>query len=508
MKPAIAPEPAIERTRTRDFVLWGVSLAFATKLGSVVLSLVLARLIAPELFGQYGTVSTILLFLMSFSMQRFTEHLFFQEDPTREEYHRHLSFGILLHLALLVVTNCIAAALQLHPTLSKVAVYLHIASLSILINIPRIIYVTHLRFELRWKTLRLLRVVSFLLYAVASITLAVQGFGVLGLLTQNLIVPLPYAVAFFFERRRLAGWNFDWRAHRGAFRFGLMRTASGILGTARQAAESLLFSLTIGYGPLGLFNRAKGLSLLSTAWLSDQLGMVLLPSLAKLQPRTDAARRAAGLLLRVGVWTSAPVAVTVAMVDHASVYVLFGDQWADVVPLVRPMLGAAIASSGLAVANLILLTSDGPRSALVLDVIVVGTNLTGLVVIAAAGAYGYAIYLAAANTMLFLGVFRVLIRERLLGFADVIRVFSPVAILAAIGLLAAGQDAYGEAELSHPFLTLALSAGGCAFCAMVLVRVIDPMGLRTISTVRGKLRQRTVSLYRSMYYGLFSPGTI
>ncbi len=29
-----------------------------------------------------------------------------------------------------------------------------------------------------------------------------------------------------------------------------------------------------------------------------------------------------------------------------------------------------------------------------------------------------------------------------------------------------------------------------------------------ISTVRGKLRQRTVSLYRSMYYGLFSPGTI
>ena len=32
--------------------------------------------------------------------------------------------------------------------------------------------------------------------------------------------------------------------------------------------------------------------------------------------------------------------------------------------------------------------------------------------------------------------------------------------------------------------------------------------MHPISTVRGKLRQRTVSLYRSMYYGLFSPGTI
>ena len=33
-------------------------------------------------------------------------------------------------------------------------------------------------------------------------------------------------------------------------------------------------------------------------------------------------------------------------------------------------------------------------------------------------------------------------------------------------------------------------------------------GILEPSTVRGKLRQRTVSLYRSMYYGLFSPGTI
>ena len=34
------------------------------------------------------------------------------------------------------------------------------------------------------------------------------------------------------------------------------------------------------------------------------------------------------------------------------------------------------------------------------------------------------------------------------------------------------------------------------------------MLMRGVSAVRGKLRQRTVSLYRSMSYGLFCPGTI
>ncbi len=37
-----------------------------------------------------------------------------------------------------------------------------------------------------------------------------------------------------------------------------------------------------------------------------------------------------------------------------------------------------------------------------------------------------------------------------------------------------------------------------------------PLGgaMGRISAVRGKLRQRTVSLYRSISYGLFFPGTI
>ena len=49
------------------------------------------------------------------------------------------------------------------------------------------------------------------------------------------------------------------------------------------------------------------------------------------------------------------------------------------------------------------------------------------------------------------------------------------------------------------------------FVGFLLRYTITFTGMRHMaptSTVRGKLRQRTVSLYRSMYYGLFSPGTI
>ena len=41
-----------------------------------------------------------------------------------------------------------------------------------------------------------------------------------------------------------------------------------------------------------------------------------------------------------------------------------------------------------------------------------------------------------------------------------------------------------------------------------LITIFNPFRHLQNSAVRGKLRQRTVSLYRSMSYGLFCPGTI
>ena len=49
---------------------------------------------------------------------------------------------------------------------------------------------------------------------------------------------------------------------------------------------------------------------------------------------------------------------------------------------------------------------------------------------------------------------------------------------------------------------------GCAVIGGYRYRGATIPQLNGVSAVRGKLRQRTVSLYRSMSYGLFCPGTI
>lgn len=474
-----APPSALHREQTRLIVLWGAALAAVTKVATILLSLVLARLIAPDVYGQYGAVSTILLFAMSFSMQRFMENIF-HKAPTVEDYHRHLAFGVLLHGVLFLGVNLVAVAMYFDETLSKITLYLHVGSLSILINVPRMLYATHLRVMLRWKMIRSLTILSFVLYAPVSIILAAQGYGVWALLAQNLLVPVPYAVAFLVFDRRLLGLNFDWPAYRGAFRFGLVRSGGAAVGTAYGAVESLVFSLTLDFGTLGLFNRAKGLSQLATSWLSDQMGSILYPSLAALASRADAARRTAGLLLRVNLWTSGAVAVAVAAAPGAAVFVLYGGGWGGVAELVRPVLLAAISGSMLTTCSLVLLTSLGPRHAITLDITAVAVNALGLFLVAQSGVLVYSIYLGAANFVLIVVTLFYMVRMTLLDPRDVVLGLLPPGLGGVLALAVARLPGFDQAEAAWPIPVLLATAAACSLTVVSLARLLDPRGLATI----------------------------
>ncbi|HYE46152.1 MAG TPA: oligosaccharide flippase family protein [Caulobacter sp.] len=495
------PAPAgIDRKATRDTVLWGAGLAFGTKIASILLSLLLARLISPQLFGQYGVVSGVILLLLSFSMQQFSAHLFHQKAPKLEDYHPHLAFGIMLHGGLFVVCNLVALAMHFIPEYRPIAVYVHVGSLAMLINIPRIYYAVYLRVELRWRKMRMLQIWSFVLYAAAALLLAWMGQGVWALLTQNLLVPIPFVVAFLLDDKGLRRLRFNWRDYRESLKFGLLRTTSGAVVSGQTALEGVALSLLAGFGPLGLLIRARGLAQLATSWLSDQVAAILYPSLARLEPRSAEAKRTAGLLLKVGLWTTAPIAVSVAMAEQAAIYTLYGYQWGRVTPLVRPMLLAAVAASLFHVVRLVVLTNDGARKTLFLDCVMAGLNLACLVALALFGMEAYVAWLGGIGAVTVAGMLVLMVRAELIARSDLVTAGLPGLILTVGGMLIAASSGYLALEAARPILTLVVTSGGCAGVMLLLIRFTDPAGLNTLCGLLpgGGLARRLLLLDRAV----------
>ena len=64
------------RERIQESLAWGILLTALIRVGQVVVSLLLVRLLNPEIYGQFGLLSSVLGFAYVFSMQRFMEYTF------------------------------------------------------------------------------------------------------------------------------------------------------------------------------------------------------------------------------------------------------------------------------------------------------------------------------------------------------------------------------------------------------------------------------------------------
>lgn len=465
------------REHARMTVFWGVGLNFASKAGSILLSLVLARLLAPAVFGQYATINAIILFLMAFSMQRFNESLFFEKSPTEQDYHRHLGFGIVLHLVLFAVANLIAFGMAFTRDFKVLQPYLHIASIPILLNIPRFYYLTHLKYELKWRRIRILGIASLLLFSVASITLALSGAGVMALLAQDLLIPIPYVIGWLFAEKWLKRARFDLHRHGVAIRFGAARTLSNFLSTGYQTIESMFFSSVTSFTAYGVFNRAKGLSVLLSGWISTQTQGVIYPVLAKMEPKTAGARRAAGMMMRIALWSGAPMAMTGAIVPGPMVHLLFGNQWDAVIPLIRPVVAAAVASAVWIAGAMVFLTNEGPRRALYLDAALVAASLACLPVLPAFGLLTFAYVYGAVNVAMSALLLVVMVVRGILGGGEVIRIVMANAFLIAVGVGVVLFPPFQHLQSALPIAAIFVAAVISTLAMAAGARLLDQPGL-------------------------------
>lgn len=478
-KPKIVDKPAIPATRAvvTNMIGWALTLAGLTKLGSVILSLLLVRMIAPDAYGQFGLVNSIFMFAMTFSMQRFMEHSFHVTDKNDLMYREHLGFGILLHVALFVSINLVFALAPLPSNYSEIRKFVMIGSIAILLNIPRIYYSTHLRRVLDWRRIRSLQVISFLLSAAVSLALALGGFGVMALLAQTLVIPIPYLFDLILQRKDLLAVSFRLDPFKRSIRFGLVRTSGGLLAVTRTLVEASLFTKQAGFANYGFYGRAVGLGALGCSWFADQVHGVLYPVLARLAPRSQQSQRAVGLMLRLALWTSAPFAAALIVFNDSAVWTLYGPGWSEVAALLPPVVGVAVVGGTIRALTLIVLITEGAAAVLTIEFGLLVVYVLGVAFSLDSGVLAYAWFLLSGNAAVLLTLLAVLHIRKVITIVDIASATLPVTLLGLLVGLALNSQTLAELDADHS--PAALAGGVLVFlvAAIVSIRFVDARGL-------------------------------
>jgi teichuronic acid exporter len=377
----------------KSAVIWSAGLTvFREVVLRLVTVMVFRRLLATTDYGIFSFVNSVVGFLAMFGFTNFVAYTVQVREEKDVHWQEQFTGGAFFQIPLFVIANLVAMALRWFPVCAPIAPYLHILSVLFLLDWPCEFRRKMLERAFNWPRLRGLTAIGMVIGTLLALDLALAGKGAYALLLPVLMFSPPFIYDLFVTARWRPTWAWSWEKYRAAWRFGLVRTTSGIAIRGRQLIESSVVAGVLGLGPLGILGGATGLAQLSCQVFTDQLLSSIYPVLTRVNPDPHNVSRVNALLLRFVAWVVIPVTVLASALAAPLLLFFYGDKWTATIPLLPWALLAAVFVSLNATANQLLLAQERLKQCLAADIIL----LLGVVLALGLGLpYGLKAYLAA-----------------------------------------------------------------------------------------------------------------
>ena len=327
---------------------WSLVSSLVLRVGNFVVSLIVARLVAPEEFGVFAvalTVWTILGMLAEFGLGT---DLIRSRDP-EPRAPTVASLGVIASGSLAVTMALGAPAIaQLFespgsaPAIRLMAVALGLFGLTI---VPSAL----LQRAYRQRSLFVVNLTAMLLSTVVVVAVALNGSGALALAWGQICTYAVLVVGLHLS----AGWRprLGWRPDvaRESISFCLPLATANLLSWLLLSVDNLIVSRQLGTHQLGLYALAFNVSSWPMAAIGQAIRVVALPAFSSVE---SAALRGAAL-----VRCSAPVmavatlmGIVLGTMGSPAIGLLYGDRWIDAADA---LVGLAVFGAARVVLDLI-----------------------------------------------------------------------------------------------------------------------------------------------------------
>lgn len=345
--------------KSTSAVLWGGTEIILRQGIGLVLSIILARLLAPEDFGVLAMLSIFVGVAGVFVDSGFGSALIQRQTITLEDtssvFYFNIATALIMALLLAAVAPYIASFYRM-PILKPLT---WLMAFNLFLGSFRSIQAVLLTKELNFRTQMKVTLVATFVSGAIGIILAWRGWGVWSLALQTLVATFVTVLLLWVLSPWRPAFCFSFASLRSLFRYGSFMALSGLLDTAYTRLNTLIIGRVYSARDLGLYSRADHIQHLPTSTISTLLGRVAFPvfSAAAAQD-TDTLRRAARKALTAIMLINTPLMLGILATARPLVHVVFGEQWLPCVPFLQ-VLSLAGVFWPLHVINLNLIKSRG-----------------------------------------------------------------------------------------------------------------------------------------------------
>ena len=315
--------------------IWRLMERGGTYVVNFAVSVVLARILEPSLYGSIALVTAITSILQVFVDSGMANSLIQKKDTDDLDYssvfYFNLAFCLVLYLGLFLAAPLIG---RVYRDESLVPV-VRVLGLTIVVSGVKNVQQAYVAKTMQFRRFFFATLGGTLISAVVGIALAYLGYGVWALVFQQLVNVSVNTLILWLT----VGWKpkpiFSWQRLSGLISYGWKLLVSQLLDTAYMKLYQFIIGLRYSTADLAYYNRADQFPNLIMENVNASLDSVLLPVLSSEQDDRARVREMTRRAIRVSTYVLMPLMAGLAVCAEPLVRLLLTEKWLPSVPYMQ-----------------------------------------------------------------------------------------------------------------------------------------------------------------------------
>ena len=325
----------VEKGNVVSNFLWRFAERCGAQLVSFVVSIVLARILAPEDYGTIALVTVFTAILQVFVDSGLGTALIQKKDADDLDFSSVFYFNfamcLVLYSGMFIAAPYIAIFYE-DMTLTPV---IRVLSLTIVISGVKGIQQAYVSRNMLFKKFFFSTIGGTIFSAFLGIGLAFSGYGVWALVAQQLSNTMIDTLILWITVKWKPKKEFSWKRLRTLFSYGWKLLVSSLLDTVYNNLRNLIIGKMYSSADLAYYNQGDKFPKIIVTNINTSIDSVLLPTMSNEQDDRNRIKSMTRRAIKTSTYVMAPLMMGLAFCAESIVKIVLTDKWLPCVPFLR-----------------------------------------------------------------------------------------------------------------------------------------------------------------------------
>lgn len=316
-------------------LFWRLLERFGAQGVTFLVSIILARLLGPEIYGTVALVTIIITVLSVFIDSGLGSSLIQKNEVDDLDYSSVFYFNVIVCLILYAILFVTSPTIARFYNQNQLVSIIRVLGLTLIISGFKNIQNAYVSRNLIFKKYFYATLGGTILSAILGIWMAYKGYGVWALVFQNLSNNLIDTIILWFTVNWRPKLLFSFSRLKVLLKYSWKLLASALLDTTHNQMRQLIVGKKYSSTDLAFYSKGEHFPASMMQAIILSIDSVLFPAMSQKQSKMEDIRNMSRKSIKIGSYVLCPMMIGLAACSNNLIRLFLSDEWIPVVPYLR-----------------------------------------------------------------------------------------------------------------------------------------------------------------------------